>query len=129
MERDSEETTWVGRELVDVNSDAIGTVEGGSCRDAILGPKWLIVQTGPAGAKKVLVPVDAVVSSGDRLVVPYHRDYIIGAPLVENEAALSEAEERHLCFRYGLEQTSSGDKSAEGCGLCRQRRRAERAQR
>jgi hypothetical protein len=128
VEWETEVTTWVGRELVDVHGDKIGTVEGDSCRDTTLGPKWLIVRTGPVGAKKVLVPVDAVVSSGDHLVVPYHRNYIIGAPLVENEEALSEAEEGRLCFRYGLDQPSSGGKSAEGCGLCRRRRRAERAQ-
>ena len=128
MNQDSKATRWAGRKLLDVNGSTIGTVEGVCYRNPMTGPAWLMVNVGAPGSVKVFFPADEVQASGDRLVAPYHMDYIMGAPAVEDEEALSEAEERRLCFRYGLDNPSSSGKSTEGCGLCRRRRRAERAQ-
>ncbi len=126
MERNSEEAKWSGRELVDVNGDSIGTIVG--LRDMRHNPGWLLVQTGPPESKKVLLPADSVLALGDRLVAPYHGNYVRGVPGIESEESLSEAEERRLCLRYGLEYASSDAGTGKGCGLCRRRKRAERPQ-
>jgi hypothetical protein len=115
---------WVGRELVDVQSSTIGTVATVCAADAS-GTKWLVIETGPPGSDRVLVPVDRVQPKGEHLAVSYHQNYIKGTPPVENEGSLSESERRRLYLHYGLFYAAPGDDSARGCGLCQRRVRGE----
>jgi hypothetical protein len=117
-------TRWVGRELVDVSGSPIGTVVT-VCGPDVSGTRWLVVETGPPGSDRVLVPADRIRPSGERLAVSYHQNYIKGAPQVGDESSLSESERRRLYLHYGLFYAAPGDESARGCGLCQRRVRGE----
>ena len=123
-EQNDQLTRWVGREVVDVHSSTIGTVAIVCAADAS-GTRWLVIETDPPGSDRVLVPIDRVRPSGERLAVAYHQNYIKGAPRVEDEDSFSESERRRLYLHYGLYYAAPGDESARGCGLCQRRVRGE----
>lgn len=114
-DKDELATEWTGHDLYDLDGDKIGTVEDVIYGDATGGLKWLVVETGLLGLKKILVPVGEVRRSADRLSVPHTKERVKDAPKVEDEVALTPAEESKLCRYYGLQYAGAVDPSADGC--------------
>ena len=77
-------------------------------------PSWLVVDPSAADAKKLLVPANDVRVSGERLSVPYAKERVARAPLVEAAEAPTEHEQTTLCRYYGLVHPAS-DQAGEGC--------------
>jgi hypothetical protein len=124
-EQHDELVQWNGRELFDASAQLIGTVAGFAYPRARFGTMWLLVTT--ATAKNLVVPVDHIKPSGDRLVLPYPKTHVEAGPSVEADQLLSKADERRLRLHYGFDFGMRGSTCNVGCGLCRARRRAERA--
>ena len=125
-EHTEELSRWTGRDLFDANVQKIGVIVGSGYARRKFGTGWLLVET--ASARRVLVPADQISTRGERLVLPYPRTYVEGAPALEPDRPPTPAEERRLRLHYGID---SGDPNAgcqAGCGLCRARKRAERRQ-
>ncbi len=70
--------SWTGRDIYDVNGRRIGSISDQGHLGARFGTAWLPVET--ETGNRVLVPVEQVESSDDRLVLPYPKTYIEGAP-------------------------------------------------
>ena len=115
---------WTGRELFGTNAEKIGTIAGLGYPRRKFGTAWLLVET--AGARTVLVPADRIEPSGDRLVLPYPRTYIEGAPAVTQDQPLTREDERRLRLHYGFDSMVPGSGCRLGCGLCQLERRAKR---
>lgn len=115
---------WTRREIHDVNGKKIGTVVGQGYLGTKYGTAWLLVET---EAGNVLVPVEQIDSSRDRLVLPYPKTYIESGPGPAPGPRLSKAEERRLCLHYGYDSQLPGVGCLQGCGLCRVRKRAQLA--
>lgn len=115
---------WTGRELFDVNGKKIGTVVGQGYVGTKFGTPWLLVDT---EAGRVLVPVEQIDSSRDRLALPYPKTYVESGPGPVPGPRLSKAEERRLCLHYGYDSQLPGVGCLRGCGLCHVRRRAQLA--
>ena len=123
-EHGDESTRWTGRELFDASAEKIGVILGPGYPRKKFGVFWLLVET--AAARRVLVPADQISSRGERLVLPYPRTYVQGAPVVEQDRSLTPAEERRLRLHYGMDSSPSSAGCQAGCGLCQARKRAER---
>ena len=115
MESERPEGQWTGHDLFDLDGDKIGTIVDVRLGEATVGVNWLVVATGLLGTKKIFVPVGEVRRSGDRLSVPYTKDRVKGAPKVEDESVLTEADKGKLCRYYGLQYVASVGGPEEGC--------------
>lgn len=114
-EKDKLTTEWTGHDLYDLDGDKIGTVEDVIYGDATGGLKWLVVETGLLGLKKIMVPAGEVRRSDDRLSVPHTKERVKAAPKVDDEQALTQADESKLCRYFGLQYAGATDPSADGC--------------
>ena len=114
-ETDGLETQWTGHDLFDLDGNKIGTVEDVRYGDVTGGLQWLVVATGVPGTKKIFVPAGEVRRSGNRLSALHTKERVKDAPKVENEQALTEADEGKLCRYYGLQYGASTGEPAEGC--------------
>ena len=70
------------------------------------------------------MPAGEVRRSGDRLSVLHAKDRVTDAPKVEDEQALTTADEGKLCRYYGLPYGASTGEPAEGCTEMEDRRPA-----
>ena len=77
--------------------------------------KWLVVETGLLGRKKVFVPTNEVRRSGERLTVMHTKDRVRSAPHVEDAIAPTDAEKQKLCQFYGLQYAPPTGGPAEEC--------------
>ena len=114
-DKDELATLWTGHELFDVDGNKIGTVEDVRFGDASLGLKWLVVETGILGHKKVFVPAGEVRRDGDRLTVLHAKDRVQDAPRMSDEPVLTPDEESRLCRYYGLQYVPPTAGADEGC--------------
>ena len=89
----------VGRELLDLNNEKIGTVADFCCDNVTTEPKWVIVKMGLLGRKKVVVPAKAIRSRGDELSVTFTKERVKNAPEPTSDGVVAEAEEQEL-HRY-----------------------------
>ena len=114
-EHDEMEPRWTGHELFDVDGEKIGTIEDVLVGDATGRLKWLVVETGLLGMKKVFVPLTDVRRSADHLSVPQTKDRVKSAPHVEDSFVPTEDEKQQLCQYYGMVYTASVGGPVEGC--------------
>lgn len=109
------DTEWTGHDLFDSNGEKIGTIEDVRYGEFTIGLKWLVVESGLFGWKKLFVPATDVQSVDDRLVVPYTKDQVKDAPGFKDNDTLTEPEEQDLCKYYGLDYVASQFEAEEGC--------------
>jgi acetyl esterase/lipase len=120
----NEVSEWIGREVFDVGAKRIGTIIGLGYARRKFGTTWLLVDAG--GVQAILVPADQINCAGDRLVLPYPKAYVEGAPGVEQGRPLSPEGERRLRLHYGLHSGSLNTGCSAGCGMCMASRRDRR---
>ena len=111
---------WMGKHLFDANRVVVGTIAGLGFPRRKFGSWWLLVRS--TSGKDLVVPADPVVSTDERLVLPYARGYIESGPAAQQDQPMSQADERRLALHYGI----AGAGCRQGCGLCMAARRAER---
>jgi sporulation protein YlmC with PRC-barrel domain len=104
---------WLGRVMVDRDSNKIGEVVDIYLDNETSRPEWAVVRTGLFGMRSTFVPLADAREVGDELQVPYRRVQVKAAPNIEPDGQLSEAEEAELYRHYGLDyDTVALDNSA-----------------
>ncbi len=94
---------WLGRVMVDHDSNKIGEVVDIYLDNETGRPEWAVVRTGLFGLRSTFVPLAEAREVGDELQVPHQRVQVKEAPNIEPDGRLSEAEEAELYRHYGLD--------------------------
>jgi len=94
---------WLGRVMVDRDSNKIGEVVDIYLDNETGRPEWAVVRTGLFGMRSTFVPLADAREVGDELQVPHRRLQVKEAPNVEPDGQLSEVEEAELYRHYGLD--------------------------
>ena len=94
---------WLGRVMVDRDSNKIGEVVDIYLDHETGQPEWAVVRTGLFGMRSSFVPLAEAREIGDELQVPHQRLQVKDAPNIEPDGQLSEVEEAELYRHYGLE--------------------------
>jgi PRC-barrel domain/Domain of unknown function (DUF2382) len=94
---------WLGRVMVDRDSNRIGEVVDIYLDTETGRPEWAVVRTGLFGMRSTFVPLADARGVGDELQVPHQRVQVKQAPNIEPDGQLSEAEEAELYRHYGLD--------------------------
>ncbi|MFE4976333.1 PRC and DUF2382 domain-containing protein [Kitasatospora sp. NPDC056651] len=103
----------------DAEGNKIGTADHMFLDDVTGKPEWVSVKTGWFGGSESFVPIRDARVVGDHLEVPYPKEKVKDAPLVDVDSSghLSEAEERRLYQHYGIawdEAWKSANQPGEG---------------
>jgi uncharacterized protein (TIGR02271 family) len=91
-----------GASALDQEGTKIGAVEDIYVDRETEEPEWVVVKTGLLGNRLNFVPLKDASMRGDDLLVPYDKKMVSGAPSVDAEGELSQAEEAELYSYYGL---------------------------
>jgi PRC-barrel domain/Domain of unknown function (DUF2382) len=94
---------WLGRVVVDRDSNKIGEVVDIYLDNETGRPEWAVVRTGLFGMRSTFVPLAEAREVGDELQVPHQRLEVKEAPNIEPDGQLSEVEEAELYRHYGLD--------------------------
>ena len=94
---------WLGRVMVDRDSNSIGEVVDIYLDTETGRPEWAVVRTGLFGMRSTFVPLADAREVGDELQVPHQRVQVKKAPNIEPDGQLSEVEEAELYRHYGLD--------------------------
>jgi hypothetical protein len=94
---------WLGRVMVDRDSNKIGEVVDIYLDNETDRPEWAVVRTGLFGLRSTFVPLAEAREVGDELQVPHQRLQVKQAPNIEPDGQLSAAEEAELYRHYGLD--------------------------
>jgi hypothetical protein len=97
---------WLGRVMVDRDSNKIGEVVDIYLDHETGRPEWAVVRTGLFGMRSTFVPLAEAREVGDELQVPHQRLEVKEAPNIEPDGQLSEVEEAELYRHYGLDYDS-----------------------
>jgi sporulation protein YlmC with PRC-barrel domain len=107
---------WLGRIVVDRDSNKIGEVVDIYMDNETGRPEWAVVRTGLFGMRSTFVPLADAREVGDELQVPHQRLQVKEAPNIEPDGQLSEAEEAELYRHYGLDYDTVTLDSASPAG-------------
>jgi hypothetical protein len=126
---------WLGRVMVDRDSNKIGEVVDIYLDNETSRPEWAVVRTGLFGMRSTFVPLADAREVGDELQVPHRRVQVKEAPNIEPDGQLSEAEEAELYRHYGLDYDTvtldsgapAGQARAEPAGQTDEPRRHDQA--
>ena len=94
---------WLGRVMVDRDSNKIGEVVDIYLDNETDRPEWAVVRTGLFGMRSTFVPLADAREVGDELQVAQRRVQVKEAPTIEADGQLSEVEEAELYRHYGLD--------------------------
>jgi hypothetical protein len=94
---------WLGRVMVDRDSNKIGEVVSIYLDNETDQPEWAVVRTGLFGMRSSFVPLAEAREVGDEVQVPHRRLQVKEAPNIEPDGQLSPAEEVELYRHYGLD--------------------------
>jgi PRC-barrel domain len=97
---------WLGRVMVDRDSNKIGEVVDIYLDNETDRPEWAVVRTGLFGLRSTFVPLADAREAGDELQVPHQRTLVKQAPNIEPDGQLSAAEEAELYRHYGFDYDS-----------------------
>jgi len=103
---------WQGRTMLDHGGERIGRIQEIYLDMQTDEPEWALVNTGLFGMRSSFVPIKDATTSGDDVVVPFSKDQVKGAPGIEPDGELSEAEEEELYRHYGVEPLGGGTPAA-----------------
>lgn len=92
----------VGQTAFDIDGDKIGEVEYCYLDNDTDQPEWAAVKTGLITAKSRMVPLMDATMNAEGLHLAFSKDQVKGAPELDLEVDLTEAEEAQLFDHYGL---------------------------
>jgi uncharacterized protein (TIGR02271 family) len=106
--------TWKDRTVVGSDGEKLGRISE-IYEDGQTGrPEWALVSSGLFGMRSHFVPLAGAEPAGEDVRVGATKDQVTGAPSIEGDGELSEAEERTLFEHYGVPYTSEGSTTAQG---------------
>ena len=91
----------VGQDVHGSDGARIGTARQVYADDQTGQPEWVTVRTGLFGTRESFIPLADADASGGRLTVPYTKDFVKGAPNLDDDGHLSPEEEEQLYSYYG----------------------------
>jgi hypothetical protein len=94
---------WLGRVIVDRDSNKIGEIVSIYLDNETDQPEWAVLRTGLFGMRSSFVPLADAREVGDEVQVPHQRLQVREAPNIEPDGQLSPAEEAELYRHYGLD--------------------------
>jgi uncharacterized protein (TIGR02271 family) len=94
---------WQGRTMVDPAGDKLGTIDAIYLDDETGQPEWATVASGLFSAKTAFVPLAQARDTGDSVQVPYDKQQVKDAPVMQADGSLSQDDEAELYRHYGLE--------------------------
>jgi uncharacterized protein (TIGR02271 family) len=104
---------WHGRTMIGSDGEKIGKITD-IYEDPDTGkPEWATVSSGLFGTKSNFVPLAGASPNGEDVRADVTKDQVKDAPGVENDADLSESEERRLFEHYGVPYTREGTTTAQ----------------
>ena len=92
---------WVGFGLDDIDGAGIGKVTGFFVDIETGQPAWLLIKLGRFSGEVALPAHDCAGIAG-KVWVPYHRDIIREAPIVDPSRPLNREQELLICEYFGL---------------------------
>jgi uncharacterized protein (TIGR02271 family) len=101
MTNNQELQNIMGRTAVDSAGDKIGKIGQIYLDDASGAPQWVTVSTGLFGTKESFAPIGGYRLDGDNVVLNVTKDQVKGAPNVESDGHLDDAENDSLYAYYG----------------------------
>lgn len=90
--------------VIDSEGNKVGDVGQVYLDDATGRPEWVTVRTGLFGMKETFVPLQGENVANGEIHVPYTKDQIKGAPSIDPEGHITEAEEAELYRYYSIKQ-------------------------
>lgn len=93
--------------VIDSEGSKVGDVGQVYLDDATGRPEWVTVKTGLFGMNETFVPLRGETVTNGEIRVPYTKDQIKGAPSIDPEGHVTEAEEAELYRYYSIEQNLS----------------------
>lgn len=97
----AEVAAWEGFGLDDIDGAGIGKVTGYFVDTQTGEPAWLLVKLGRFGGE-IALPVHDCAGVAGKVWVPYHRDIIREAPIVDPQRPLNREQELLICEYFGL---------------------------
>jgi uncharacterized protein (TIGR02271 family) len=94
----------------------IGTARQVYADDQTGQPQWVTVRTGLFGTKETFIPLADADVSGGRVTVPYTKDFVKGAPNLDDDGHLSPEEEQQLFAYYGRTDDDPDDHVGDARG-------------
>ena len=88
--------------VVDADGSKIGAIGQVYLDDQTGEPSWVTAKTGLFGTGQSFVPLDGASLQGRNIQVAFDEDKVKGAPRVDDDGALSPAEEDELYGYYGV---------------------------
>jgi uncharacterized protein (TIGR02271 family) len=88
--------------LLDADGDKIGRIADIYVDNASKRPEWVLVNTGLLGTRESFVPIAEATERDGDIVVPYDKATVKGAPSIDADGELSDAEEAELYRYYGM---------------------------
>lgn len=93
----------IGEKLLDRNGKPVGKITDVIVDSATLENEWITVKTGMMGGEH-LVPYSCVSEHGEEIAVPFDKDQIKTAPVVDKGHASPSPSERAQVFsHFGME--------------------------
>lgn len=92
-----------GADVTSGDGHPVGTVEGIYLDESTREPEWALVNTPWVGKRNTFVPLREATFEQGALRVPYSREQLQGAPMIDPDGALSEGEETELYSYYGVD--------------------------
>lgn len=98
----NEPTELYGKEVRTSDDEKLGKIDEILVDDETERIEWAAVKTGLLGRKVALVPLANADRDGDRVTVPYEKDFINAEPRYEIGDGLKVSEEEALFGYFGL---------------------------
>jgi sporulation protein YlmC with PRC-barrel domain len=93
----------IGEKLLDRDGKPVGKITDVIVDSATLENEWITVKTGMMGGEH-LVPYSVVAEDGEQIAVPFDKDQIKAAPVVDKGHASPSPSERAQVFsHFGME--------------------------
>jgi hypothetical protein len=107
---------WLGRVMVARDGNRLGEITDIYLDRETDRPEWAVVRTGLFGLRSSFVLLAEASEVGDQIQVPHERSLVKGAPNIEADGQLSEAEEAELYRHYGLDYDTVTPDSDQATG-------------
>jgi hypothetical protein len=100
----------IGHNAYDPSHKKLGKVEHVYLDTQTGQPAWLTIRTGLLGTKETFVPLSTAEIEGDEIVVPFTKDQIKNAPMIDLEGSeiLPEVEEARVYEYYSMGYEPAG---------------------
>jgi hypothetical protein len=92
-----------GAEVTTSDGHQVGVVEGIYLDETSREPEWALVNTPWVGKRDTFVPLREATFEDGTLSVPYSREQLQRAPMIDPDGALEDWEEAQLYSHYGID--------------------------